>query len=145
MNRISGTVVLFMGAAILWLGMCLRVGTFRSPGPGFFPCLLAVILIALSFFLIIPSPKEKKKSSPFSSQSLGRVLIIYGALLGYFFTLEYLGFAITGFLLMMFFFVVIDRQKMKTATVTAIIFMMLAYVLFNVVLKSHLPQGVLGI
>jgi len=145
MNRISGIVVFFLGAAILWQAMALRIGTFRSPGPGFFPCLIAVILIALSFFLIIPSPKEKKKSSPLSLRSLGRVVIIYGSLLAYFFTLEFLGFVIAGFLLMIFLFVVIDRQKITVATVTAFIFMTLAYVLFNVILKGQLPQGLLGI
>jgi putative tricarboxylic transport membrane protein len=145
MNRISGIVVFFLGAAIFWQAMSLRVGTFRAPGPGFFPCLIAGILIALSFFLIIPSPKEKKKSPPLSFQSLQKVLVVYGALLAYFFTLEVLGFAIAGFLLMMFLFVVIDRQKIKVATVTAFIFVTLAYVLFNVILKGQLPQGLLGI
>jgi hypothetical protein len=145
MNRISGVVVFLLGAAILWQGIALRVGAFRGPGPGFFPCLIALILIALSFFLIIPSPKGKKKSPPLSFQSLQKVLVVYGALLAYFFTLEVLGFAIAGFLLMMFLFVVIDRQKIKVATVTAFIFVMLAYVLFNILLKSQLPQGVLGI
>ena len=145
MNRISGIIIFFLGAAILWQGISLRVGTFRAPGPGFFPCLIAAILIVLSFFLIIPPQKGNKKSSPFSFQSLGRVLVIYGALLAYFFTLEVLGFVIAGFLLMMFLFVVIDRQKITVATVTAFIFMTLAYVLFNVILKGQLPQGVLGI
>jgi hypothetical protein len=107
--------------------------------------LIAVLLMALSFFLILPSPKKKKRLPPFSLQSLGRVLIIYGALLAYFFTLELLGFVIAGFLLLMFLFVVIDRQRIRAATVTAFIFMALAYVLFNVLLKSQLPQGLLGI
>ena len=145
MNRISGIVVFFLGAAIFWQGMSLRVGTFRAPGPGFFPCLIAGVLIVLSILLFLPARRGKRKPISLSFQSLQKILVIYGALLAYFFTLEVLGFAIAGFLLMMFLFVVIDRQKIKVATVTAFIFVMLAYVLFNILLKSQLPQGVLGI
>jgi len=145
MNRISGSVVLFLGAAILWQGISLRVGTFRAPGPGFFPCLIAGVLIVLSILLILSAQRGKRKPLPLSFQSLQKVLVVYGALLGYFFALEYLGFALSGFLLMMFLFVVIDRQKIGSATATAVVFMVLAYVLFNILLKSQLPQGVFGI
>ncbi len=145
MNRISGIVVLLLGTVILWQGSLLRMGSFRNPGPGFFPVLLAGLLIVLSIFLIIPATKAKKTFPPFWFQSLRRIIVVYGALLGYFFALEYLGFALSGFFLMMFLFVFIDRQKMKSAAVTAIIFMGLAYLLFNVILKSQLPGGVVGI
>lgn len=145
MNRVSGMVVCLIAIAILWQGRSLHIGSLRAPGPGFFPSLLAVALIVLSLFLIIPSQKKEKKLLNLSSQTLSRVLTVYLVLLAYFFILPYLGFFISGFILMIFLFAVIDRQTLKMATLRAFIFMVLAYLLFDVLLKSQLPQGVLGI
>jgi putative tricarboxylic transport membrane protein len=144
MNRISGIITALLGAAMLWRGMLLRVGSLRHPGPGFFPCILALVLLVLSLFLMIPGTKKKGRPA-FSWSSLKKVGLVYGLLLGYFVTLESLGFALSGFFLMMFLFVFIDRQRIRAAALTSVIFMVLAYLIFNVLLRSELPRGVLGI
>lgn len=143
MDRISGFVVFSLGIGILWQGRHLAIGSFRAPGPGFFPTLIAVTLIILSLFLIIPGGKRNKGQS-FSIRSTGRVLTVFVPLLFYFFFLEYLGFVITSFLLLTVLFVGFASQRWHIAVLEAFLFTGMAYVLFEMLLKSHLPKGVLG-
>jgi len=144
MDRVSGLVVFFLGVCILWQGRHLSVGSLRGPGPGFFPTLLATILMILSFFLILPRGKKEVEDQSFFSGSLKRVLMIFVALLVYFFLLEYLGFVIVSLLFMAFSFIVVASYRWHTALLWAFVSIGLAYVLFDVLLKSNLPKGVFG-
>ncbi len=144
MDRISGIVVLLLGAAILWQGRHLTIGSLRSPGPGFFPSLLAGVMIILALFLIAPRKKKDSSSESSSFSSIGRVSIVFIALLFYFYFLESLGFIIVSFFLMTFLFIVVASEKWHLALLQSFIFVGLAYVLFDVLLKSQLPHGVVG-
>jgi hypothetical protein len=151
-ERLSGFCVLLLGIIILWQGRHLSVGTLHAPGAGFFPLLLALLLIILSFFLVIPRTKDRTKTGGedegqpglFSASRLGRVSMVFVALLLYFIFLEYLGFVIVSFLLMAFCFVWMARQRWYAALFWAFVSIGLAYLLFDVLLKSNLPRGVLG-
>jgi putative tricarboxylic transport membrane protein len=144
MDRISGIVVLLLGAAILWQGRHLTTGSLRSPGPGFFPFLLAAVMIILALFLIVPGKKKESARESSAFPSIGRVSIVFIALLVYFFFLESLGFVIVSFFLMAFLFIVMASQKWHLALLQSFIFVGLAYVLFEVLLKSQIPRGVMG-
>ena len=144
MDRISGIVILLLGAAILWQGRHLTTGSLRSPGPGFFPSLLAAVMMLLALFLIVPRKKKESARESSAFPSIGRVSIVFIALLVYFFFLESLGFVIVSFFLMAFLFIVMACQKWHLALLQSFIFVGLAYVLFEVLLKSQLPRGVMG-
>ncbi len=154
-ERLSGFCVLLLGIVILWQGRHLSVGNLHAPGPGFFPMLLALLLIILSFFLIVPRAGRTKKQTKagrddegqpglFSAQRLGRVSMVFVALLLYFIFLEYLGFVIVSFFLMAFCFVWVAHKRLYVALSWAFVAIGLAYLLFDVLLKSNLPSGVLG-
>lgn len=144
MERISGLVVFFLGIAILWEGRRLAVGTLGIPGPGFFPLLLGVILIILSLLQITSGKKNENEPGPFSVGYFRRVIMVLGALLVYFIFLEYLGFLIVSFFLMAFCFVWVAHQKWYSALLWAFVTIGLAHLLFDILLKSNLPMGVLG-
>ena len=144
MERKSGLVVFFLAVVILWQGRGLSFGGLHAPGPGFFPTLVAAVLVVLSLFLIIPGGKGVKQESLLSASSFIRMLIVFVALVGYFLFLEYLGFVIISFLLMAFLFLWVARQKWYLAFSSAVICIALAYILFDVLLKSNLPRGVFG-
>ena len=144
MDRISGIVVFLLGATILWQGRHLTTGSLRSPGPGFFPLLLAAVMIILAFFLIVPGKKKESARESSSFPSIGRLSIVFVALLAYFFFLESLGFIIVSFFLMAFLFIVMASQKWHLALLQSFIFVGMAYILFEVLLKSQLPRGVMG-
>lgn len=144
MDRISGFVVFSLGIGILWQGRHLSVGSLRVPGPGFFPTILAVVLIILSLFLIIPIGNKEKKKQPFIVNFYIRVLTVFVALLAYFSLLEYLGFVFMSFILMSFLFVSIGSYRWYIGLLSAFISIGLAYLLFEVLLMSNLPKGVFG-
>ena len=145
MDRISGIVVFLLGASILWLARFLSTGSLRSPGPGFFPTLVAAVLVILSLFLIIRGKKRGNEGESLSARSIIRIFVVFVALMAYFLFLEYLGFVITSFFLMTFLFLWVARQKWYMALSSAIICIGLAYILFDVLLKSNLPKGVFGL
>jgi putative tricarboxylic transport membrane protein len=143
MDRICGILVFLLGSAILWQGRNLAIGSLRAPGPGFFPNLVAITMMILSFFLIIP--RRRGNGEPISPQSAFRVLILFLALLAYSFALEYLGFSLVSFLLMTYLFKTFsDSQKWYVAVSWALLSVGFAYVLFDILLGSNLPKGILG-
>lgn len=145
MDRISGGVVLCLAAAILWQGRGLSIGNLHAPGPGFFPTLVAVILIILSLSLIIAGNKKIEKSPFVYKQSGSRLILVFLSLLAYFFFLESLGFVVMSFLFMASLFVTVTTQKWYIALLWALVATGLAYFLFEVLLKSNLPKGVFGL
>ena len=145
MDRISGGVVFCLAAAILWQGKHLAIGNLRQPGPGFFPNLIAVILIVLSLILLMAGDKKIDKNPFIARQSGRRLLPVFLALLGYFFLLEFLGFVATSFLFMAVLFMTVTIQKWYRALLWALVTTGFAYLIFEVLLKSNLPKGVLGI
>jgi hypothetical protein len=72
------------------------------------------------------------------------MLVVFLALLAYFLLLEYLGFVTVSFLFMAFLFFWVARQKWYVALSSAGICTVLAYILFEVLLKSSFPRGVFG-
>lgn len=144
MDRLYGFFFFFLGMAILWQGRHLEMGNLRGPGSGFFPNLVAILMMILSLFLIIP--KRKSEGKLFFAKSSIHVLIVFVVLLAYSFTLEYLGFIIVSFLLMTYLFKVFGgSKKWRGAVFWALITVVLAYLLFDTLLEGNLPRGILGV
>jgi len=145
-NRIIGFVVFFVGAWILWEGRRLPMGSLGSPGPRFFPVILAVMLMFLSLFLIAKKGEKDVAEGSFFSWPviLRRVAPVYGALIGYFLLLEHLGFVVVGLLLMIFLFGRFSSLKWYLAFAAALISIGLSSLFFGTLLKSYIPRGVFG-
>jgi putative tricarboxylic transport membrane protein len=144
MDRICGAILLLLGLGILWEGRGISFGRLSAPGPGFFPTILAILLILVSFLLIVPGKKKESDSFGGWSKVFKRVLPVFAILMVYFFLLECLGFVISGLLLMMVLFIKVGSQRWYVALLGACASIGSAYVLFGVLLKSSLPRGVLG-
>jgi putative tricarboxylic transport membrane protein len=144
-DRVSGVIVLLIGLAIVWQASLLRLGNFRVPGPGLYPLLLGLVTILLSLFLILPPGTTKKEGNPLHRGTIKRVAGVYAVMLLYLAILEYVGFLIATFLLVLFLFAVVGRGSVKAAALRAFFVTVFAYLLFDVVLKSQLPKGILGI
>ncbi len=144
MDRISGLVVFLLAFVIFWQGRGLSIGSLHAPGPGFFPALIAAVLVILSLFLMIGGGKKEGAEDAVSGPAIVRMLVLFAALVTYFLFLEYLGFVIVSFLLMFFLFLWVGRQRWYVAFLSAVICIGLAYLLFEILLKSNLPRGVFG-
>jgi len=119
------------------------VGTLRAPGPGFFPNVVASVLIILSLFMIF-AKGERHEQRPIPPQAIKRVSLVYAILLGYFFLINTLGFLITSFFLLSLLFGLVDAQKWYQAAFLSFVSAGLVFVLFEILLKSPLPHGLFG-
>ena len=145
-DRVAGAIVLFMGLAIIWQAATrLRLGTFKVPGPGLYPLLIGCVVVFLALCLLVSSKGARGDGGGFSWARLKRVGPVYGALLFYFVLLERVGFVIASFLLLLYLSIAIGKQRLIGALVRAAIMTGLSYLLFDVVLKTQLPTGFLGI
>lgn len=146
MERICGFVTFFLGTSILWQGRHLGMGSLRGPGPGFFPNLVAILMMILSLFLIITKRKGDGEGESFPTQFTIRVVIVFVVLLAYSFTLEYLGFVVVSFLLMAYLFRAFgSSRRWYVVILWALASVGTTYLLFEVLLKGNLPKGVFGI
>lgn len=129
----------------------LHYGIRRSgiPGPGFLPFVTGLILVALSLILLASRLLKRGGAAGSIGEpmpgglALGRILKVLGALCLYVLILEPLGFLLTTFLFM----VLVLRLEPRSwlfivpGAIGATLFF---FVLFKVLLRVPLPQGVLG-
>jgi hypothetical protein len=124
-------------------GILLKLGTMRSPGPGFLPLMMASLLIAFSLFVFVKGMIEPGKVLKGVVRKGQAVLVasvfLYGLLL------ELTGFLPSTFVLMFVLFGLFFEGKGRWPKVlfcsatTALI----GWLVFSVVLKVPFPRGTL--
>lgn len=144
--------VLFSGL-IIWQAGRLPFGTLYRPRPGFLPLILGTLLSALSLLLLILSLLKERKGKKdvekpperFFSSSFGwkKVALALAALLIFNLFLETLGFLISSFLFLIILFKIVELQRWTFSVITSAVVSICAYILFEVILKSNLPRGIL--
>jgi putative tricarboxylic transport membrane protein len=123
------------------------VGSFMTPGPGFFPFWSALILGGLAMILAVTSflRKEREKlTEQWIGVKWGKVIIVVASLLIYSLLLDTLGYLITTLGLMLFLFAVTGRSKMWSWLGSALLATLLSYLVFYSWLNVQLPKGKLG-
>ena len=146
MERVYGLFFFCLAVAILWDGRKLIFGTFHSPGSGMFPDLIAGFMLLLSLLLILfPKKLGDHSTGPsIPKGSMGRLLLVFVALFLYAIFLEVLGFVIVSFLITILLFAVFGFQSYTGTVLKALLSTGVAYVLFELLLQSNLPRGILG-
>jgi putative tricarboxylic transport membrane protein len=122
--------------------MNLKLGSLRSPGPGFFPFWGGVVLGLLSFVLLLNSLKSRGSLSLPGLKS-SALLLVTAALLAYLLLLETLGFVTITFLFLFLLFLM-EYKGWLFSAVTAAMGAVSSYALFQLWLKTQLPAGPFG-
>jgi len=128
----------------------LNIGDFGRPGPGLFPFYLALVFSLVSLALILRS-LQPGASEPVAAQVSAKPLRtekVVATLLGlivYAFALEWLGFLIATFILMLFLFKAVDPLAWPAAIGGSLATSLLSYVVFKMWLQLSLPAGLLGL
>lgn len=149
-ERISGTVGLILSAVVAIESFRLELGNLYSPKAGFFPFVAAIILGALSLFLILSAARqklevmEKGEEITFDRHGLVKVSYVIGSLFAYAVLLEILGFLLGSMLFMGFLLGVVEPQKLYIVGIGAISIPIICYYIFVVALQVQLPVGFLG-
>ena len=131
----------------------LKYGLMRSGTPiaGFFPFIAGIILVCLSLILVFDALRPKKDDGSANGtffpqpDSWRRILLSLSSLLGYGIALNYAGFLITTFCLIVFLLKFVEPQRWVTILAVSILSPALSYFIFELLLDIHLPKGILGI
>ena len=137
----AGIVILCLAIFSLVISFQYSYSGIVGPGPGFFPIWLSVSLIILSILYIYESIKGKNVSEEEwpTGHSLKQVLFIMMSLVLFLVLFILCGFLVAGII----FLTVLFYREYKwfvTASLSVGITLFI-YVMFNIVLKVHLPSS----
>lgn len=148
-DTLSGFFYLIIGLCMLILSMNLKIGSTSVPGPGFFPFVIAVIIMGISFTIILKAiilKKDKEKKVNNSENVKGSIskisyyiilTILYGI------TIEKIGFLITSVLLVIFILKYVEGMSWKITLLVGFPCVIMSYILFVYFLGVYLPKGLI--
>lgn len=142
-DHVAGGAVIAFGLLIFVLSDDLPFGTLAFPGSGFLPKLIAALLLALGAILFL----RARESRPLSEMDwgglahAGLVVLVTAAAIPLY---TRLGFGLTIGLLLFGLLIIVERKRALHAAPYAAVVAVLAYLLFQRVLKAPVPQGPLG-
>ena len=141
---------------ILGIGLCLgsvklKLGDFHTPGPGFLPFLSGVSLGIFGLILTLSGVFAKSDEEAASEKSRTKLdwkrllnpLITLFILLVYLLLLEPLGFILTTFICLLFWFKLSEPKKWVMPLVLSVSTSILSYLLFSVWLQCQFPKGLI--
>ena len=142
-DRVSGTVLVLFALLVIWESRHLPLGTFRQPGPAYFPVILAILLVILGAFLVLAAGRAPLFSSIAWTEWRHAVAIL-GASIFAIFAIERLGYRLTVLLVLMFLVKVVEKRGWLLSLAFAFSFSFGSYFLFYTILRVPLPEGPLG-
>lgn len=146
-NIIIAIILLGLSGYLLIESVGLSFGGLRTPQAGFFPTILSAALAVLSLVLLGEAPKEKEeRASPFQlgSQSWRRIALAVGVLLAFGFSVDFLGYTLSSFLLVAILLRAIEPMRWWLVIIIALSTSAISYGIFGWLLQTPLPAGIFG-
>jgi putative tricarboxylic transport membrane protein len=142
-DKISALGFLGMGVTALVTMHGLSFGTIREPGTAFFPVLVSILLILLSFSLLVRSLMVRMKgTSQLWSDRWIKLIPSVAVLVSYAFLLKPLGYVVCTIPTLIF-FAKLERCSWKTTLLISFLCTSLSYIVFRWYLQSPLPKGII--
>ena len=137
----AGIIILLLGIVSLFISLDYSYAGIVGPGPGFFPIWLSVVLIILAIWYIIESVKGKNESGEEwpRGEALKRIGFIIMSLISYFVLFLLVGFLWAGIIFLVILFY--KEYKWYVTASLSVGITLFIYVMFNNVLKVHLPAS----
>lgn len=144
---ISGIVCLFIAVFVFTTSLRLGVGALHNPGPGFIlfwaSTLLAICACILLGISVFTTTEPVQGSNAWHGEDRRNAIIVIATLIVYCLALPKLGYPISTFLLMLVLFG-LGRMKPWTIVLGSLLTVLLSYYLFDHLLRTPLPRGVMG-
>ena len=151
LRRSNIAVALLLAGFAGWLLLeanKLAFGSIRVPQTAFFPKVLASLLLVLAIALLIQSlrqPDGGESAEKIEPEGWIRIGATLATLIGFAFVLEWLGFLLSTFLLMVLLLRAIEPQNWLRVFVIALATSLIAYLIFSWLLNIPLPAGFFGV
>ena len=145
---IAAALLAALAGYVLFESSNLRIGTFRVPQTGFFPRVLGVLLALLTvgeLVRVLRLAETTAAPERIPSEGWLRIGATLAIMLGFALVLEWLGFLLATFLLMVLLLRAIEAPSWSKVIIVASITSVLSYGLFAWLLGVPLPAGILGI
>jgi hypothetical protein len=137
---VAGLALAF-GAAAIVESAKLPLGTVRNPGQGFFPWWTSVVIVLLALVLLAQVLTSRSSTSQQKPGRIAEVTALLLVLAAYTSLLDFLGYLICTFLLVLFMLRATDRQRWTVALSMALLAAMGSYLVFAIWLSVPLPRG----
>ncbi len=148
-DRTSSLVWLAFAIYICIESSRLSFGSFHSPGPGFLPLLVGLLLGIFSIIVFLQATLSGKPQESIPSwypqERWIKLIWVLVALFAYAICLEILGFLISTFLLLAFLFRFgTEPKRWVVAIGGSALASLSSYAVFELWLRTQLPKGILG-
>ena len=146
----SSLFLLGSGIAISLYAARYGLGGTGAPGPGFMPFLTGTVLAILSLWHLISvwrkGGRGDRRAGKFFAEKGGarKIFLLLFAAIGYAVVLESLGFVLSTFLFMVVVLRTVEARKPLWVLISSFLTAFFSYILFETLLKSQLPKGILG-
>jgi putative tricarboxylic transport membrane protein len=146
-DQITGIVMLVFSLIIAYTSWQMPQRVEFSPGMGFLPFWLAVIMAVLSVLLLFDASMRKGASAgnPFPApQALMNVVLVIAGLGIYIAVLDTVGFAVSTILYIAFLLGIVQKERWLKTAIVSLLSTGGLYVVFEILLEVKLPENVYG-
>lgn len=143
-DRVGGSAFCLLALLVMWESRALPLGSWRHPGPGYFPVLLAALLLVLGALVWAMG----KGAAPIAGVGWGEArhaLVILAVTVFICLGLERLGYRLTMLAALLFLVRLVERKSVLAAALFAVALSFGSYYLFDTLLRVPLPRGPFGI
>jgi hypothetical protein len=139
-DRLAGAALAVLAIFVLWESRTLPFGTFRDPGAGAVPVLLALTLLVCSL-AVVSGGATARPVAAIAWTEWRHAVAILGACVFMALALERLGYRLTILVALLALLTLVERKRWVVGAVFAIGFSLGSYFLFNTLLRVPLPLG----
>jgi putative tricarboxylic transport membrane protein len=136
-------VALALGVAAIFESAKLPLGTVRNPGQGFFPWWISIVIVLLAVVLLTQALTSRPSTNQQAPGRIAKVTALLLVLAAYTFLLDFLGYLICTFFLVLFMLRATDPHRWLVALSMALFTAVGSYVVFAIWLSVPLPRGLL--
>ena len=147
-DQISGAIWVAVGIAVALGSLRYGLGPLASPGTGFLPFLAGCAIALLALIGLIQSTLKRRKGAGWTPILKGvnwhKPLLVMAALIAYALMMKPLGFLLCTVLFIGFLLRAVEPQRWLVVIVGAVGTALGAFAIFEIWLKTQLPQGPWG-
>jgi hypothetical protein len=143
-DRVGGSALCLLALFVIWESRTLPLGTWRNPGPGYFPVLLAALLLILGALACMMGGGAAPVTGVGWGEA-GHALVILGVGAFICLALERLGYRLTMLSALLFLVWLVEKKSLLAAAAFAFGLAFGSFYLFDTLLRVSLPRGPFGI